>query len=128
MIAGVAYDCSSAGRDAALPRSAAETLVLLLAPLAPHLAEELWQRLGHATSLAREPWPDADPALLVEETLRIVVQVNGKRRDEIEVAADADEDAIRQAALRSEKVRKHLGHREPRRVIVVKGRLVNLLS
>ncbi len=115
-------------RNAPLPRSAAETLLLLLAPLAPHLAEELWQRLGHDASLAHEPWPEADPALLAEETIRLAVQVNGKRRDEIEVPADADEDTIREAALRSEKVRKHLGARAPRKVIVVKGRLVNLLS
>jgi len=114
--------------DATLPRAAAETFALLLAPFAPHLAEDLWRRLGHDGSLAREPWPEADPALLVQETLKLVAQVNGKRRDEIEVPADADDDAIREAALASEKVQRHLGGREPRKVIVVPGRLVNIVG
>ncbi len=115
-------------RDATLPRRAAETLVLLLAPLAPHLAEELWQRLGEAQSLARAPWPEADASLLEDDVVRLVVQVNGKRRDEIQVPADADEDVIREAALRSEKVQHHLDGREPRKVIVVPGRLVNVVG
>jgi leucyl-tRNA synthetase len=114
--------------DGPLPRRAAETFALLLAPFAPHLAEDLWWRLGHERSLALEPWPQADPALLVQEIVRIVAQVNGKRRDEIEVPADADEDAIREAALASEKVKRHLGGREPRKVIVVPGRLVNIVG
>jgi leucyl-tRNA synthetase len=117
-----------AARDAALPRQGAETLALLLAPLAPHLAEELWSRLGHAESLAYAPWPQADPSLLVEETVRLAVQVNGKRRDEIEVPADADEAAIRALALDSENVKRHLEGRDPRKVIVVPGRLVNIVG
>jgi len=114
-------------RDAAPPREAAETFVLLLAPFAPHLAEELWQRLGHPQSLAAEPWPEADAALLEESTLTLVVQVNGKRRDEIEVPAHADEEAIRRAALASPAVAHQLDGREPKRVIVVPGRLVNIV-
>jgi leucyl-tRNA synthetase len=115
-------------RDAPLPRRAAETLVLLLAPLAPHVAEELWQRLGKPESLARAPWPVPDPALLEEDVVRLVVQVNGKRRDEIRVPADASEDAVREAALASEKVQRHLDGKTPRRVIVVPGRLVNVVG
>jgi leucyl-tRNA synthetase len=114
-------------KDAPLPRKAAESFLLLLSPFAPHLAEELWHRLGHAESLAYEPWPEADPALLVEETLRLAVQVNGKRRDEIEVPAGADEASVRAAALAAENVRRHLAGREPRKVIVVPGRLVNVV-
>jgi leucyl-tRNA synthetase len=114
-------------RDAVPPREAAETFVLLLAPFAPHLAEELWQHLGHSQSLAAEPWPEADAALLEESTLTLVVQVNGKRRDEIEVPADADEEAIRRAALASPAVARQLDGREPKRVIVVPGRLVNIV-
>ena len=114
-------------KDAPLPRAAAETLVLLLAPLAPHLAEELWSRLGHAGSLAYEPWPEADPSLLVASTVTLVVQVNGKRRDEIEVPAEADEDAIRGLALASGNVRRHLDGREPKKGIVVPGRLINVV-
>jgi leucyl-tRNA synthetase len=111
-----------------LPRGAAEAFVRLLAPFAPHLAEELWRRLGFETSVGLASWPEADPALLVEDVVRLVVQVNGKRRDEIEVPADADEAAIRAAALASPKVQAQLGGREPRKLIVVPGRLVNVVG
>jgi leucyl-tRNA synthetase len=111
-----------------LPRAAADPFVRLLAPLAPHIAEELWQRLGHAESIAHAPWPEADDALLEEDTTTLVVQVNGKKRDEIEMPSDATEDAIREAALASDKVQKHLEGREPRKVIVVPGRLVNIVG
>ncbi len=115
-------------RDAPLPRRAAETLVLLLAPFAPHLAEELWRRLGHADSLACEPWPEADAAWLREEVITLAVQVNGKRRDEIQVPVGADEAVIRAAALAAPNVARHLAGREPKKVIVVPGRLVNVVG
>jgi leucyl-tRNA synthetase len=115
-------------RDAPLPRRAAEVLVLLLSPMAPHLGEELWQRLGHAKTLAYEPWPTADPALLVDESVTLVVQVNGKKRDEIRIAADAPEESVREAALALESVRRHLDGRAPKKVIVVPGRLVNVVG
>ncbi len=114
--------------DGPVPRAAADAFVRLLAPFAPHLAEELWEKLGFAPSVAVAPWPEADPAHLVRPTLSLVVQVNGKRRDEIRVPADADEAAIRRLALASERVRRHLGGREPRKVIVVPGRLVNVVG
>jgi leucyl-tRNA synthetase len=114
-------------RDAPLPRKAAEAFLLMLSPFAPHLAEELWRRLGHRDSLAYEPWPEADPALLVRDTITLAVQVNGKRRDEIEVPSDADEEAIKAAALASERVQRHVGGKDPRKVILVKGRLVNVV-
>jgi leucyl-tRNA synthetase len=111
-----------------VPVAAARRFALLLSPFAPHLAEELWQRLGGKASLAREPWPEADPAWLVAETVTLAVQVNGKRRDEITVPVDADEEAIRGAALASEPVQRHLGGRPPKKVIIVPGRLVNVLG
>jgi leucyl-tRNA synthetase len=111
-----------------VPEEAARRFALLLSPFAPHLAEELWQRLGGTASLAREPWPEADPAWLVAETMTLAVQVNGKRRDEITVAADADEETIRSAALACEAVQRHLGGRVPRKLIVVPGRLVNVVG
>ena len=114
-------------REAAPPRDGADAFVRLLAPFAPHLAEELWRKLGHETSVGLAEWPVADEALLVAETVRLAVQVNGKRRDEIEVPADADEAAVREAALASERVQAHVGGREPRKVIVVAGRLVNVV-
>jgi leucyl-tRNA synthetase len=115
-------------KEAPLPREAGESFVLLLAPFAPHLAEEIWQRLGHTTSLAYCAWPVADPECLVKDTLRLAVQVNGKRRDEIEVPVDADESTIKAAALAAENVRRHLEGRTPKKVIVVPGRLVSIVG
>ncbi len=113
-------------RDA-MPRAAVEPLVLMLAPLAPHLAEELWLRLGHTTSLAHGPFPQADAAYLVEETVEYPVQVNGKVRGRVVVAADADDDTLKAAALADDKVQGFLAGATPRKVIVVPGRLVNLV-
>jgi leucyl-tRNA synthetase len=110
-----------------VPRAAVEPLVLMLAPLAPHLAEELWQRLGNASSLAHGPFPSADPAYLVADTKEYPVQVNGKVRSKVVVAADADTDTLEAAALADEKVQAFLDGATPRKVIVVAGRLVNLV-
>jgi leucyl-tRNA synthetase len=110
-----------------VPRSAAEPLALMLAPLAPHLAEELWRRLGHESSLAHGPFPVADPAYLVTDTVEYPVQVNGKTRGLVTVATDADTDAIKAAALADEKVQAFLSGASPKKVIVVPGRLVNLV-
>jgi len=114
-------------KEEPLPRRAAETLALLLSPMAPHIAEELWQHLGHERTLAYEPWPEADPALLVEDLLTLAVQVNGKRRAEIQVPADAGDDAIEAAALAEENVARHLDGKTPKKVIVVPKRLVNVV-
>lgn len=113
-------------RDA-VPRAAVEPLVLMLAPLAPHMAEELWLRLGHQTTLAHGPFPVADPAYLVDDTVEYPVQVNGKVRGRVSVAADADQDTLKAAALADEKVQAFLAGANPRKVIVVPGRLVNLV-
>lgn len=113
-------------RDA-VPRAAVEPLVLMLAPLAPHVAEELWQRLGNTTSLAHGPFPVADPAYLVDDTVEYPVQVNGKVRGKVVVAADADADTLQAAALADEKVQAFLSGAKPKKVIVVPGRLVNLV-
>ncbi|MEM7412581.1 MAG: leucine--tRNA ligase [Myxococcota bacterium] len=115
-------------RDGALPEEAADAFVRLLSPFAPHLAEELWRALGHDQSVALADWPEADASRLVKESLRLAIQVNGKRRGEIEVPADADEDAIRTAALGEEAVQRHLAGREPKKVIIVPGRLVNVVG
>jgi leucyl-tRNA synthetase len=117
------------GKDgASLPREGAESFALLLSPMAPHLGEELWQRLGKPDSLAYEAWPVADESLLVEDVVKLVIQVNGKRRDEIEVAADASSETIEATALARESVSKHLAGRDPKKVIVVPGRLVNIVG
>ena len=114
-------------KDAPFPVAMAEPFLLLLAPLAPHLCEELWRRLGHAGSLAYEPWPEADPELLVDDEVEIAVQVQGKMRARIRVAADADEEAVLEAAMAVENVAKHVGDGRPRRVIYVAGRLLNIV-
>ena len=113
--------------DGGLPRSVAEPLVLMLSPLCPHLAEELWSKLGHPRSLAYEPFPVADESLLVEETVEYPIQVNGKVRSRITVPASAGDDEVRAAALADPKVVELLEGAEPRKVIVVPGRLVNLV-
>ena len=115
------------GRETPIARGAADAFVRLLAPFAPHIAEELWGKLGHRESIAYAPWPAADPAMLVAETITIAVQVNGKRRAEVLVPPEADDDAVRAAALANENVQRHLEGKTPRKVIVVKGRLVNIV-
>jgi leucyl-tRNA synthetase len=114
-------------RGTTVPRSVAEPLLLMLAPLAPHVAEELWARLGHDTSLACGPFPVADERWLVAETAEYPIQVNGKVRSRVTVPADADRDAVQAAALAEEKIVAALDGREPRKVIVVPGRLVNVV-
>ncbi|MGL5852503.1 MAG: class I tRNA ligase family protein, partial [Phycicoccus sp.] len=112
--------------ESGVPREAAETLVLMVAPLAPHVAEELWSRLGHERSLAFEPFPVADPALLVEDTVTCVVQVRGKVRDRLEVPADIGEDALRELALASPKVQASVPG-GIRTVVVRAPKLVNVV-
>ncbi|MET0641960.1 MAG: leucine--tRNA ligase, partial [Jiangellaceae bacterium] len=112
----------------AVPREVAEVLVLLVAPFAPHLAEELWSRLGHDRSLAYEPYPTADPALLVEETVTCVVQVDGKVRDRLEVPVSVDEDTLETLALASPAVQRVLGGKAVRTVVVRAPGLVNVVS
>ncbi|MGW6423429.1 leucine--tRNA ligase [Nocardia sp. NPDC055053] len=109
------------------PRAAVEPLVLMLAPLAPHIAEELWDRLGHTTSLAHGPFPIADPALLVADSVEYPIQVKGKVRSRIQVPADADPATIEAAALADEKVVALLTGQAPRKVIVVPGKMVNIV-
>jgi leucyl-tRNA synthetase len=91
------------------------------------VAEELWRRLGHGESLAHGPFPEADPQYLVDESVEYPVQVNGKVRGHVTVAAAADADAVEVAALADEKVVAFLAGATPRKVIVVPGRLVNLV-
>ncbi|MGH8969460.1 MAG: leucine--tRNA ligase [Actinomycetes bacterium] len=111
----------------ATPREVAEPLVLMLSPLAPHLAEELWSRLGHDESLAYEPFPEADPALLVEDTVTCVLQVAGKVRDRVEVPSSIGDDELRELALASDAVRRALDGRAVRTVVVRAPRLVNVV-
>jgi leucyl-tRNA synthetase len=110
-----------------VPRSVAEPLVLMMAPLTPHIAEELWSRLGHEGTLAHGPFPVADERYLVTDTVEYPIQVNGKVRSRITVSADASTEEVRAAALADEKVAALVDGREPRKLIVVPGRLVNVV-
>jgi leucyl-tRNA synthetase len=118
----------TAKADATTPREVAEALVLMVAPLAPHVAEEVWHRLGHESSVVYAPFPVADAALLVEDTVVIPVQVKGRVRAHIEVATDADPTAIEAVALADPAVIKAIDGRPVQRVVVVPGRMVNVVT
>jgi leucyl-tRNA synthetase len=113
--------------DGGVPRDVIEPMVLLLSPLAPHIGEELWSRLGHPDSLATEPFPVADPALLVDETVEVPVQVNGKVRARVHVPADADDATMEAAARADERVAVLLDGATVRKVVAVPGRLINFV-
>jgi leucyl-tRNA synthetase len=104
-----------------------DTLLLLLAPTAPHLAEELWQRTGHSYSIHNQSWPQWDEELAKDEEITLVIQVNGKLRDRIVVPASISEAQARHLALESQRVKAHLEGKEIIRMIYVQGRLLNLV-
>ncbi|MGH6828184.1 MAG: class I tRNA ligase family protein, partial [Rhizomicrobium sp.] len=114
--------------DGATRREALEALVLLSAPMMPHLAEACWRALGQGKLAAETAWPRHDPRLLRTDSVTIAVQVNGKRRGEVVVARDADKGAIEKAALADDGVRRALGQSRPKKVIVVPGRIVNIVA
>ena len=111
-----------------LGSSQAERFVLILSPFAPHIAEELWEMLGHEESLAYEPWPSFDPAMVREEEIELPVQVNGKLRSRIKVSAEAARAEIERAALADSKVQQHIAGKTVRKAIVVPGRMVNIVA
>ena len=118
---------SGDGLDWAI-REAGELLVQMIGPMMPHLAEECWARLGYNTLLAEQPWPVADEALLVDDTITIAVQVNGKRRGELTIARSAGKDEVECAALELEPVARALDGKAPKKVIVVPQRIVNVVA
>jgi leucyl-tRNA synthetase len=108
-------------------RFASETLSILVGPLMPHLAEEMWQALGHQTLVADTPWPIADAGMLVEDTITIAVQVNGKLRGTLEIAKDADKETVEQSALMLDNVQSFIAGKEVRKIIVVPDKIVNVV-
>jgi leucyl-tRNA synthetase len=113
------------------PRAALRVLLQVLNPFAPHLTEELWERLGFdegdTRALASEPWPSYDPALLVEDEIEMPIQVNGKVRDKIVVKKEATKDEVEAAARGSAKIAEWTAGKEIKKVVVVPGKLVNLV-
>jgi leucyl-tRNA synthetase len=110
------------------PKAVIEKFVLILSPFAPHIAEELWQRLGNTGTLAYEPWPAFDAELAKDKEIELAVQVLGKIKDKITVAADATEQEIQTLAMASEKVQAALNGKAPKKIIVIKSRLVNIVA
>jgi leucyl-tRNA synthetase len=107
---------------------AVDSLLLLMAPVFPHISEELWARRGRPYSIHTQPWPAWDEALAAEEIITIVVQVNGKVRDRFDAPADVGEEEAKARALQAEGVKKYLGDKPPAKVIYVPGRLVNIVA
>ncbi|MDH5526448.1 MAG: leucine--tRNA ligase [Nitrospirota bacterium] len=117
-----------AAGDGATLRETSRIMVLLLAPFGPHMAEELWPVIGGEDLVCHQPWPQADPDWLVAESMTIIVQVNGKLRDRVELPVETDEESVKAAALACEKVSVQLDGKSPRRVIYVPGKLVNVVA
>jgi leucyl-tRNA synthetase len=115
-------------KPSATRTDAVRTLILLVAPMAPHLAEEAWALLGQQGMIANAAWPKFDPALLVDEQVTLAVQVNGKLRDTLHAPRGLDRAAAEALALASDKVQRQLGGAAPRKVIVVPDRLVNIVA
>jgi leucyl-tRNA synthetase len=118
-------DASPQGR--AVMQEALDLVVLMLSPFVPHAAQAMWRALGHATLLVDERWPEADASALVQDTVEIVVQVNGRLRARIAVAAGADETVAREAALADPGVAKFVAGQPVRKLIYVPGKLVNVV-
>ena len=106
---------------------AAKTLAQLMAPMTPHLSEELWEKLGENTLIAKQPWPTVDETLLTDSTITMPIQVNGKRRGQIEVKKDLSPPEIEELALSETAVQKELDGNTPKKVIVVPGRIINVV-
>ena len=120
-----AREAGAAGSDEW--KEAQEIYVKMMAPVTPHIAEELWSQFGKPYSIHQQSWPQVDEAAAKEDVIELPVQINGKVRDRINVPAEATEEEVRAAALGSENVQKFLEGKEPRKVIVVKGKLVSLV-
>jgi leucyl-tRNA synthetase len=108
-------------------QSALESIVMAIAPFAPHITDELWQDLGHSDSIHVDHWPIVDESMLKSDVIKLAVQVNGKVRAEIEVNSDATQEEIEKTALIQENVQAHLNGNKPKKVIYVKGRLVSVV-
>jgi len=114
-------------KQAVRPKAVVEKFVKILAPFAPHIAEELWEKLGHEDTIAYESWPQYDKDLVKDKEIELAVQLNGKIKDRIVVPADADEQQIKEKALNSEKVIAAVTGKTPKKIIVIKSRLVNIV-
>ncbi|MCX6556944.1 MAG: leucine--tRNA ligase [Candidatus Aminicenantes bacterium] len=115
------------GADAAVVSELAETLILLLAPFAPHLGEEIWQQLGHEATVYRAPWPAFDPAVATSDSVTVMIQVNGKIKDKVSVVLDSAEEEVKAAALQSDKIKQLLAGRQIVKIIFVKNKMLSIV-
>ena len=118
---------NSVYKEEVFPREYAEGFIKLLNPVAPHISEEIWEMLGHNGTMAYEPWPVYDDTKIVEDTRDIAVQVNGKVRATITISVDEEEDSIKEKALNAENVKRHTDGKEIVKIIVIKGKIVNIV-
>ena len=118
-------DADAASRN--LMQEALENIVLLLSPIVPHICHELWRELRPGTELSDQPWPQADESAMTQDEVKLIVQVNGKLRGQINVAKDAGKETIEQAALNNEHVQKFIEGQAIKKIIVVPGRLINIV-
>ena len=122
-----AMDDEAALRAGGIPREVFEVLLKLLYPFAPHITEELWQRLGHEDILLKESWPSYDESKTIEDTITLILQVNGKLRDKLEVPRGLTREDLERFARESPKVRQYTDEKEIRKMIVVPDKLVNVV-
>ena len=118
---------NAATQATTVPKETMKTFLRLLAPYAPHIAEEIWERFGESELIAYAAWPTYDPEVLKRETVTIVVQVNGKLRSRIELPVDATNEEVEEAALADERIQKHIEGKTVRKFIVVPNRLANIV-
>jgi leucyl-tRNA synthetase len=114
-------------KDSVLSKKDAENFLKILAPFCPHTTEELWSKLGHKTSIFKEKWPQYDEKLIKKDTIELIIQINGKVRDKIEVSAEISKEEAEKLALNSEKIKTWLKNQKPKVVIFVKGKLINIV-
>jgi leucyl-tRNA synthetase len=104
-----------------------EKFIIILSPFAPHIAEELWKKLGHKQTIFNEPWPEYDEKLIKKDKIDLIIQINGKVRDKIEVSADISEKEAQKIVLSNDKIKTWLNNQEPKKIIFVKGKLINIV-
>jgi leucyl-tRNA synthetase len=104
-----------------------ERFLILLAPFAPHITEELWHQIGHSDSIHLQSWPKWDPELVKEEIITLVIQINGKVRDKIEVESDISEEKAKELAISREKIKKWIKGKKIKKVVFVPGKLINIV-
>jgi leucyl-tRNA synthetase len=117
----------SADEDMRIFRYSVENLLLLLCPFTPHIAEELWEMIGNMPSISQQPWPAWDEKMAADEEVELVIQINGKLRSKLMISAGLPDERVREIALKDSRIAETIGQKRIRKVIIIKGRLVNIV-